>query len=171
MSISTDLDGLKRKIQTALRYLDQDELLNLVGADQLKWVNENFQKEGIEKPWPPLSPNTIAARRSGSSKPLQDTGRLRQSFVYNISGGLLRLGSNVSYAIFHHFGTKPYQITPKRQGGKLRFMTAGGLRFASKVNHPGLPERRLLPTKAAGQLLAVRSIEGAIDAMRREVNG
>lgn len=170
MSINTDITGLRSKIRKALTYLDADSLLNLIGADQLKWVNDNFQKEGIESPWPVLSENTVAARRGASSKPLQDTGKLRQSFNYSVSGNVVRIGSNLKIAPFHEHGTSAYPIKPK-SGRKLRFMTANGPVFASKVNHPGIPQRKMLPTKNLTAKLAVQSIESTIQQMRQDIGG
>ncbi len=55
------------------------ELLNSVGA----YTKGKMQKEIRDGDWEPNAPSTIA--KKGSSKPLIDTGRMRQSIVYTIS--------------------------------------------------------------------------------------
>ena len=110
------------------------------------WVIRNFQDGGRPR-WKPLRPNTVAARRKGSSKPLQDTGLLRQSYAWEADASKAVVGSPRKTALWHNEGTSPYTIRPKTLGGRLAFMTAGGMVFAKQVNHPGLPARRMLPTR------------------------
>lgn len=43
----------------------------------------------------------------------------------------------VRYARWHHQGTRPHLITPKRHGGVLRFAIRGRIVFATRVRHPG----------------------------------
>ena len=114
----------------------------------------NFKQEGRPSHWRPLSANTIAGRRKGSSRILQDTGMLRMSTIsrtapgniYHLSRNMLKMGSNLKYAVYHQFGTQPYIIRP-RNAKVLRFTVAGTGRsrkrivFAKVVHHPGLPAR------------------------------
>jgi len=148
---------------------DRSALYDRWGLQVLNWVDRQFQSQGGQggTPWPRLSPNTIAARRGGSSQILQDTGRLKSSFTHTLTGRGVSVGTNVEYASFHQFGTKgPYEIKPKRALA-LAFKTAGGGRrvqasFSSRatkatykkgdkyvivksVMHPGLPVRAMLP--------------------------
>ncbi|MEY3760040.1 MAG: hypothetical protein RIR39_1531 [Pseudomonadota bacterium] len=55
-------------------------------------------------PWADLSPATIAKRRNGSSKPLNDTGRLKASITKNASQFEVTVGTNTIYAPTHQFG-------------------------------------------------------------------
>lgn len=77
--------------------------------------------------WHPLAKATIARRRKGSSKPLLDTGRLRNSIASRLLGaGGVEVGTNLKYAAIHQFGGKagrgltvsiparPYIATPER---------------------------------------------------------
>ena len=112
-----------------------------------KWIAETFKVEGRPR-WRPLSKNTIAARRKGSSKVLQDKGLLRASYDYHATRQLVRLGTTKKIALLHQKGTKPYEIIPKKLGGVLAFMAADGLVFTRRVRHPGLVARPMLPTKA-----------------------
>lgn len=69
------------------------------------------------------------------------TGHLRASIEIErsvIRNGLQgRVGSPVRYAAAHHEGARPHAITPRKKGGKLRFVIGGRVVFASRVNHPG----------------------------------
>jgi hypothetical protein len=46
-------------------------------------------------------------------------------------------GSNRGYAMYHHEGTKPHVITPKKTGRLLTFNVRGKRVFAKVVKHPG----------------------------------
>ena len=146
--------------------LQQAPLLRAIGMKLVGWTMRNFQQEGIERKWKPLSANTIAQRRKGSSRPLQDTGRLRASWTQSggnpkVIGDTVSVTSNVKYAPFHEFGTKPYVIRPKNKK-VLAFNTAGGMRFSKKVNHPGLPQRKMAPSEPMARKLAIDVINAAV---------
>lgn len=94
-----------------------------------------------------------------------DTGRLRASIRVE-SRRLLTLrsvytiGSDVSYALMVHDGTKPHKIRPKRaytlsrgQKPALSFIWNGRRVFFAEVNHPGTKARPFLDD-------AVRQIAG-----------
>ncbi len=110
--------------------------------------NENFRREGRPRKWKSLSKNTIAGRRKGSSRILQDKGLLRQSVLARSAPGNIRkttkdslkMGTRNKVADWHQRGTKPYVIQPRSKQA-LSFMTASGRVFAKKVNHPGLVAR------------------------------
>lgn len=87
-----------------------------------------------------------------------DTGRLRASIRIESRRTLtLRsvytIGSDVSYAVMVHDGTRPHKIRPKRPGGVLRFRVGGRIVYAKEVNHPGTRARPFLDR-------AVREIAG-----------
>jgi len=147
-------------------------LTKLIGQRLLEWIGENFSKAGAERAWPPLAPNTIAARRKGkgggTDKPLRDTGTLSQSFLPGARGNVLRsddaqatVGSNIRYASYHETGTDPYTIRPIR-GRFLVFETTEGRVRARVVHHPGIPQRKILPSVRLGERLAMQVIEGVI---------
>lgn len=143
----------------------------------LNWINKNFQSEGgMVGGWAPLRPGTLAARRGGSGRVLQDTGLLRASFIPRWTSEGASVGSAMKTALWHEEGTDPYVIRPKRPGGALRFIGAtksgvktktlrsgrtitlryakGDYVFAKEVHHPGLPARRMLPRNNEPTLLA-----------------
>lgn len=74
-----------------------------------QWTQRNFKAEGglhenQRLKWKPLSPVTIKFRRRGGDKPLQDTGRLKNSFVVSAVNEFGLVQSRVSYANLHEFG-------------------------------------------------------------------
>lgn len=167
VSVVIDVSGALRKIKHIDDKFEPSTLTKRIGFDILDWVNENFEKGGIEKSWPPLSRNTVASRRKGSSTPLQDTGILRQSFdMFSAGGSDVFVGTKNTIAKYHEHGTRPYIIHP-RERKVLRFMTADGFRFAREVHHPGIPQRKMLPTGVLAKKLALETI----DAVRRELRG
>lgn len=168
-------------------------LYRLVGQRLLKWVNDNFQAEGLEKKWPALSPNTIAARRAGKikkgqgavkyrgrmvvgsagalsgAKALQDTGRLKQSFYSQAYDDMVRVGTQSVIAEYHHFGTKSFTIRPNA-AKFLYFMTASGPAFARQVRHPGIPQRPLLPSDSMTQSIGEATIMAEINRQMAILN-
>ena len=155
-----------RRLKSAVD--DRSELNLRFGIRALNWINRNFQAEGaLGAPWRKLRPSTIAGRRKGSSKVLQNTGGLRGSFTMTSNSAEARVGTENPIALFHEKGTRPYVIVPKRakmlawSGAKGEGSRVGAsfsslitkrtykrgqfLIFAKRVNHPGLPVRRMLP--------------------------
>lgn len=173
-SIQIDDRELRRKTDAILRALPVQRLLYAIGARHLRWINENFRTGGRAPGrdsfgWRPLSRNTIAGRRGKGRgvKILQDTGRLRQSFAVDTDRlmGIVVVGTSDQRAPWHHHGTKPYTIRPKKPGGVLVFKVGnvgggrGFWRFAKKVDHPGLPSRPLIPSPEVAKIMAVEEIE------------
>ena len=56
--------------------------------------------------WAPLSPVTVALRRKGSSAPLLDTGRLRNSITRSVDATSVTVGTNVVYARMQQYGAR-----------------------------------------------------------------
>jgi len=172
ISIKTEVKGipqLTRVLNVLTRKIQSRTDLNARWAVlTLNWINRNFATEGgMVGGWKPLSPNTLAARRSGAGRILQDTGRLRASFIPRWNDKQASVGSAISYSRFHEEGTGPYTIKPKgnyplrfkvaqgsgavktkilKSGKKISLTTfKGQYVFAREVHHPGLPQRRMLP--------------------------
>ena len=136
-----------------------------------QWIDRNFQQEGgLAGGWRSLKPNTLASRRKGSGRILQNTGLLRASFLPAWDDKRAVVGSAQKVSLWHEKGTKgspetPYPIRPKKLGGVLAFQVAsksgvrtktlksgrrltlpfaeGKMAFARLVMHPGLPIRRI----------------------------
>ncbi len=117
------------------------------GLQGMNWVDQNFKQQGAltGTPWAALKPSTIAAK--GSSSILQDTGRLKQSFVMRFDETQAAIGSPVFYGAYHEEGrTGPWAIRPKNPGGVLAWKGIDGkMVFRKSVMHPGYPQRRMLP--------------------------
>lgn len=173
--IIIDASALFAKIAKLQRGAQPAPYLRAIGLRLMGWVDQQFRTDGnapgSRTPWKPLSPNTVAARRKGSSRPLQDTGRLKQSWgpaagnPHVIGDHTVQVSSNMRYAPFHEFGTGPYVIRPRKPGGVLAFMTAGGMRFSRFVNHPGLPARPMSPPVPVARELALSTLNAAIQKM------
>lgn len=87
----------------------------------------------------------LAARRQVGKK----THRLENSIVKRPTTGpngqlVMLVGSELSYALVHHNGSRPHTIRP-RNTTRLVFMgKEGSLVFALSVNHPGTRPNRYL---------------------------
>lgn len=161
--ITLDTKNAQRKLDRIGSRLSTRQILNAIGLRHLKWINDNFKAAGLEKPWRPLAPNTIAGRRAGSSSPLQDTGRLRQSFTHRVvNDKAVEVGSTNKLAEIHHGGTGRRIIRPVNARA-LRFPTTEGIRFAKFVNHPGIPARPLLPSRRLAKRLGLAVFNRMVD--------
>lgn len=89
----------------------------------------------LMQPYLLLLGNRIAV--NASERCNVDQGTLRSSIHVIPREMGFRVGSPLPYALFVHEGTRPHKIYPRKPGGWLRFPTAGGIRFARSVNHPG----------------------------------
>jgi phage gpG-like protein len=163
ITIRIDTSQAERKLARIGRELNKRGLLKAIGLRQLRWIDQNFQQEGrMAGGWVPLSPNTVAGRRLGSSKILQDTGKLRMSFNSRLEGeDTLWVGSQLDVAEWHHFGTQPYDIRPVNAQA-LSFVTTNGRVFAKFVHHPGLPARRMLPTQDEAKEMGVSILDAYV---------
>lgn len=146
---------LQLKISKLHAVMEPDKLAGAVGAAQRAWVNKNFEQGGIEQPWPPLSEFTLEMRQHGGSKPLNDTGKLKQSFDYKVINGgkAVVVGSNIKYAEFHESGTGP--IVPKT-AKMLAIPGPNGVVFLKGTK--GIPQRKMLPSVQLGGEIAVKVI-------------
>ena len=164
-----EVDHLDRALAAVRNAISHPEpLLDSIG-EPLLLVNRDRHLAGLApdgSKWKPLSPLTIGNRiwksqsetfrkngqmslavsrkvQSRKSGILNDSGHMLQSFNYRVHGHTLTLGfdggRDADLAAWHNSGTKPYVITPK----KAKALAFGGL-CVKRVNHPGLPVRRLV---------------------------
>jgi len=180
VDVKADTKKAERKLAEFGRALEPRPLLRHIGEHVRWWINENFRKRGAvfqSGGWPPLSPNTLANPKRGGkgSQPLRNTGRLAQSYAVKLEGDTaVRIGTDIEYAHYHEDGTKPYTIRPANKK-VLFFWTAGGTKpykgkgntFARSVNHPGIPQRRMLPDDARARKLAKQAIDAYIEIKTR----
>lgn len=76
------------------------------------------------------------------------SGHLRKSLhIQHIDGSRgqsVKIGSDVSYALAHHEGTRPHLITPNPPNTVLRFRSGAKIINTSLVRHPGTKANRYL---------------------------
>lgn len=110
MRIEVNVDaGPAQRALAALRARVENlaPVLRGIGADVVAEAQMGFResRDPYGMPWRPLSPRTVARRRKGSSKPLLDTGRMRNSITYRLIGSTgVEIGTNTVYAAIHQFG-------------------------------------------------------------------
>ena len=172
--------------KAAMQIGNLERPLNLCGMVlQRSWVKQ-FAASGIPA-WKPLAPSTAARRRKGSSRPLQDTGRLRRSYTAkNASGNIhemtrlsLTVGSNLAYAATHQYGgtftrkTKPGKaLMRKTKSGQYRFAKASDKRVTMGVFWSGGREFQVtIPARPLGvqpsdleaiKQIFIRHVKGAL---------
>lgn len=158
------------KFERLMSAVAPDTILRVVGARLMSYVDESFRTDGRGK-WAPLAPSTLSFRKSGGDRPLQDTGRYKQSFVVETDGkSYVEVGSNLktpsggSLAAIHEYGVGPYVIRAKN-AKMLAAQTRGGVwvLFGKQVNHPGIPARPVLPTKDEAEKLVQETVNEMID--------
>lgn len=166
-------------------------LLKLLGARMLSYVGQSFDSRGRGQ-WRPLSWSTLALRKRGGDKPLQDTGGYRQSFVTETDNAtFVEVGTNkktteggLSLGKIHEYGTGPYIIRTRRAKVLAAQIGSGAnaagqhapvslLRsrketrwffFGKEVHHPGIPPRPVLPgSEAEAEAILRPVVEGALE--------
>ena len=115
--------------------------LRQIGSYMVAATIRRFELEGgAGGRWTP----SRRAREEGGQT-LTDTGRLRSSITYNVTGDGVEIGTNVAYAAIHQFGgrTPPRTIRPRR---KKALFFPGARHPVAKIEHPGsnIPARPFL---------------------------
>ena len=125
------LDDLNKKLQ------DMTPVLESSGEHIASEIDLCFtdarNPNGVS--WEDLSDVTIARRRNGSDKPLNDTGRLKNSITSNVIGNSVEIGTNVEYAITHQKGASKGQYGKTAKGGPIP--------WGNIPARPFLPENQL----------------------------
>lgn len=109
------LDEATRRIgELSGRLSDLSPALRPAAEDLKTLIDDSFRESRSPDgtPWAPLKPATIKRRRQGSSKPLVDTGTLRNSISVRAGKKTLRVGTNVPYAGTHQFGGEHIPARP-----------------------------------------------------------
>lgn len=93
---------------------DAYEPLDTSSRKYMNFISSNFTDEGetFGKPWPRLSPATIAIKTGlkkqgksiGTEKPLLRTGALRKSFGFDIAANVAEIYNGMDYAMIHQEG-------------------------------------------------------------------
>lgn len=148
--LAVELRGLRilsLKLQRAANRIGNfGELHRRVGIRMLAWIHQNFRVSGLERPWAPLAPNTILARRlgggRGGARPLRNTGGLEGSFSYTATDTEAVVGAPGDLARWHHRGVRPFGPIRPRTKKALAFVAVGG-----GIKKPGTTRRLLRAEK------------------------
>lgn len=161
-------DHLDRVMEAVrLEIATPKEMLGSIGESLLR-VNRDRHDRGLApdgSAWKDLSPLTLAqgSRKGG---PLNKTGRMLQSFLYQVTNDTLVLGFDGSrdgkLAGYHHFGSDPYTIVPKNK----KVLAFAGI-VSRRVDHPGIPKRQLVGFPDSDQRLTA---EVTADHLTRALN-
>lgn len=136
------------------------------GLYMMRSVDNNFRAGGRPK-WPALAASTVANRRQNSSKPLQDTGRLKQSITLKTGNETASIGTNLVYARVHQYGHDGIQIPdvyPRRAKALRWYKPGGGVVFAKKAaaHVVRIPARPYLVFQKADLTVLDKIFAGAI---------
>jgi len=111
---------------------ERQEMADTIGGQLVNATTERFDK-GITPEGKSWKESARAEAEDGQT--LADTGRLKNSIVYEASPVAVAVGTGVEYAAIHQFGGT---IKPKRAKA-LKFMTPTGWVTAKKVTMPARP--------------------------------
>lgn len=163
--INFQVDHLNHALIAVRKGLQRhDKLLEAVGETLLN-VNRDRHAAGLApdgSKWKPLAPFTLGTARKVQSKRgrrvLYASGDMLNSFHKQVVGDTLMLNFDgdreARLAGFHHSGTNPYVITPK----KAKALAFAGL-VVKRVNHPGLPARPLVGFPDSDRRLAISAVD------------
>lgn len=169
--IKFQVDHLDRALAAArMAIAHPEEMLCVVGESLLR-VNRDRHNAGLApdgSKWKELSPMTLQqGERKGGV--LAKSGRMLQSFNYQVHGNAKLVmgfdGATESMrANWHHSGTDPYVITPK----KAKALKFGGI-YRKRVNHPGLPARPLVGFPESDQQLTGEVVKDYLQVILNRV--
>lgn len=179
MTVSVQLEAKVRNPKGLKRLIDLvglQTVADLMGERLAAWIVKNFEDEGTEQKWKALAPSTLAFRKHGGSKPLQDTGAMKRYVAEPtgrwLQGNVLNVGWRgeiAKIAGYHHYGSGPFEIRAVK-AGVLAAQRRGGawVVFGKVVHHPGIVRRPLLPTATTAESMMVNFMNAAIE---RALNG
>lgn len=133
------------------------------------WNKQNARyREGNSKRGAMLHMPTLRKVQARKSvRMLVESGDMLGSFIYQVRGDSVWLGFNgddeAKKAYWHHNGTDPYTISPK----KAKALSFGGI-AVKRVHHPGLPKRELIGFPESDQQLVSDLIEDHLTKALRQ---
>ena len=107
VTMSPTPSEMKAMLNTARKGLSSKKPYQKVAALLDRWVQKNFQKEGrlsTKSGWAKFSEFNSRKIKDPKAKLLQDTGRLRSSFIPFYSLLTAGIGSGLDYSIKHEEG-------------------------------------------------------------------
>lgn len=141
-----------------------EQLLANIGEALFRVNSERHLKQKVPNgsAWKPLAPATLKKKRK--SRILYEENDLLGSFHYQVSGYTLTLNFTDHKAIWHHEGTKPYEIRPRLK----KALAFNGI-VRARVHHPGLPARPLVGFPGADAQLVADVCRDHINAIFKRV--
>lgn len=129
-------------------------ILEAMGNEGVSLTKLAFNDEALRPmPWPPV-------KKQGGA-PLKRSGALWQSIrITGLTSKYVTFGTDRTYAPYHQFGTRPYEIVARLK--KAPFWP-GAAPPVTGVPHPGLPARPFFPFAAGGNMTpaAKQKVEAA----------
>lgn len=142
------LRALKRKVSDPSAF--RERVLKAAAAEARTQIALEFRQsvDPSGQPW--------AALKHRRGQPLRLTGRLANSFTSEVTAKGFRVGTNVSYAIFHQQGTKGHKAHQRFQavGKRGRFVSRKS-RAAARAKKTAV---RLLNFKEGGGVIPKRQM-------------
>ena len=178
VQISVNTTAGQAKIERLLKAVQPSTVLNVIAARLTAYVDESFRTRGRGQ-WQALAPLTLELRKRGGDVPLQDTGRYKMSYVTETDGQTfvevgtnLKTDSGLSLGRIHEFGTGPYTIRVKRAKVLAAQLRSGTWMFFGKeIQHPGIPARPVLPSKAVAERMIQETIDGMLSRITAPTGG
>ncbi|MEM2177034.1 MAG: HK97 gp10 family phage protein [Archaeoglobaceae archaeon] len=99
----------------------------------LKEFSKELEEKVLQRFVDALADYAMQAMKEAAPK---RTGRLVQSIQKHVGRLSAQVGTDVEYAIYVEFGTRPHEIRPVHARA-LRFEVDGRIVFAARVWHPG----------------------------------
>ncbi len=129
-----------------LRHMSQ-----VLADESLRLVDAGFagQRNPYGEPWAP--------KKQPNGKPIL-IGKTRKLSKYRrqrVSSSGFTIGTKAPHAVFHQWGTATYRGRPKypitaEAGKMLRFRVGGKWVYRRSVDHPGVPQRMIVPNPRVG---------------------
>lgn len=128
---SVDITVNSQPLRVALRNFTSrmapEPLLRIAGQVMRGSIEQTFRDQGSPAgSWLPLALSTLKRGKGGAGrKMLIQSGRLKNSITYKVSGNTLTIGSNLIYAAIQHLGGVAGRRGPfKKKGGKRAVIPA-----------------------------------------------
>lgn len=180
MRIHADPTRAFNKIRRVRESISARSILTAFGLRVRQWSVDNIRSDGAlgaslgGAPWMPIKPNTVY--KKGSSKALDDTGKMRRAVAdaqIRVSDTTVMVSVAGPVATMMHHGTRPHRIDGNPwlffpvPNGPIHWRGKNWVR-TTKVNHPGTPPRRIMPSPAIGAILFDEVADGIVEQIRRE---
>lgn len=159
VSISVEQARLLERLHDLQNRANNPQVLPVIGRKVTTLIQLGFRNSASPwgHPWQPLNGQTT---RRG--KPLQDSGRLRNSISWQVHGDTVAIGTNVDHARVHQFGAVIKPVTARM----LRWVGPRGPIYAKEVI---IPARPFMPITDTGVSLPPAWHAQIVEAIRQHL--